>query len=76
MPVMTMKISRELLEEIDLLVSDGLFESRSEAVRYAIRVMMALLKMDQCENGMLNAVKRRARGGEQDLKIKRVTIEL
>ncbi len=41
MVLVSMHIQRQALEEIDELVKQGIFPSRSEAIRYAIRKLLA-----------------------------------
>ncbi|NAZ12431.1 MAG: ribbon-helix-helix protein, CopG family [Desulfurococcales archaeon] len=40
MELVTFKIPKELIEEVDNLVNKGLFSSRSEAIRYAIGMLI------------------------------------
>lgn len=41
MEIITLKIPRELLDELDVIVSRGAFSSRSEAIRYAISMLIS-----------------------------------
>jgi len=41
MELVSMHIQKQALEEIDELVKQGIFPSRSEAIRYAIRKLLA-----------------------------------
>jgi len=41
MELVSMHIQKQALEEIDELVKQGVFPSRSEAIRYAIRKLLA-----------------------------------
>jgi Arc/MetJ-type ribon-helix-helix transcriptional regulator len=41
MVLVSMHIQKQALEEIDELVKQGVFPSRSEAIRYAIRKLLA-----------------------------------
>jgi Arc/MetJ-type ribon-helix-helix transcriptional regulator len=41
MELISVHIQRQALEEIDELVKQGIFPSRSEAIRYAIRKLLA-----------------------------------
>jgi len=41
MKLVSMHIQKQALEEIDELVRQGVFPSRSEAIRYAIRKLLA-----------------------------------
>ncbi len=41
MVLVSMHIQKQALEEIDELVKQGIFPSRSEAIRYAIRKLLA-----------------------------------
>ncbi len=39
--LITCKVPKELVEAIDKLVDEGVFNSRSEAIRYAIGVLLS-----------------------------------
>ncbi len=41
MELVSVHIQRQALEEIDEMVKQGMFPSRSEAIRYAIRKLLA-----------------------------------
>ncbi len=54
MPMKTLpaKVTPKLLEEIDELVEDGWYSSRSEAVRDAIRQLVRKQKIEKIEKNM------------------------
>jgi len=54
MPMKTLpaKVTPKLLEEIDELVEDGWYSSRSEAVRDAIRQLVRKQKIERIEKNM------------------------
>jgi len=41
MEVVTFKAPREMMEEVDSLVRTGAFDSRSDAIRYAIGMLIS-----------------------------------
>ena len=47
MELVSMHIQKQALEEIDELVKQGVFPSRSEAIRYAIRKLLAKEGVDK-----------------------------
>ena len=42
--ILTVKVKQFLVEELDKLVEEGYFESRSEAIRYAITQLLKSIK--------------------------------
>ena len=42
--ILTVKVKQFLVEELDKLVEKGYFESRSEAIRYAIMQLLKSIK--------------------------------
>ncbi len=52
MKTLPAKVTPKLLEEIDELVEDGWYSSRSEAVRDAIRQLVRKQKIEKIEKNM------------------------
>ena len=52
MKTLPAKVTPKLLEEIDELVEDGRYSSRSEAVRDAIRQLVRKQKIERIEKNM------------------------
>ncbi len=52
MKTLPAKVTPKLLEEIDELVEDGWYSSRSEAVRDAIRQLVRKQKIERIEKNM------------------------
>ena len=52
MKTLPAKVTSKLLEEIDELVEDGWYSSRSEAVRDAIRQLVRKQKIERIEKNM------------------------
>ncbi len=50
--VLTVKVKQFLVEELDKLVEKGYFESRSEAIRYAITQLLKSIKEQKKQEGM------------------------
>jgi len=50
--VLTVKVKQFLVEELDKLVEKGYFESRSEAIRYAIIQLLKSIKEQKKQEGM------------------------
>ena len=51
MELVSVHIQKQALEEIDELVKQGVFPSRSEAIRYAIRKLLAKEGVTKTING-------------------------
>lgn len=49
MEIVTFKIPKDLIREIDELVNKGLFSSRSEAIRYAIGMLITTMPEKRLE---------------------------
>ncbi len=47
MILISMKIEKELLEEVDKVVREGLYSSRSEFIREAIRQLLIKVKISR-----------------------------
>ena len=54
MALISVRIPDELLKEVDYLVEKGVFQSRAEAIRYALRIMLQQYKKVYIKEVMYN----------------------
>lgn len=55
--VLSVKLPLQLVEEIDRLIEDGLFQSRSDLIRYAVRKVVAEMCYNRKVAGMTPAIR-------------------
>jgi len=54
MPLISIRLPERLLKALDDLVERGVFQSRAEAIRYAIRIMLDSYKYGLLKGGANN----------------------